>query len=48
MVAPLVAIFPLIAVVMSFFFLREEKLHVVGLVGIVVSVGGVIVLLLAR
>ncbi len=47
-VAPLVAIFPLIAVVMSFFFLREEKLHVVGLGGIVVSVGGVIVLLVAR
>jgi drug/metabolite transporter (DMT)-like permease len=47
-VAPLVAIFPLIAVVMSFFFLREERLPAVGLVGIVVSVGGVIVLLVAR
>jgi drug/metabolite transporter (DMT)-like permease len=47
-VAPLVAIFPLIAVVMSFFFLREERLPAVGVVGIVVSVGGVIVLLVAR
>ena len=47
-VAPLVAIFPLIAVVMSFFFLREERLPAIGLVGIVVSVGGVIVLLIAR
>ena len=47
-VAPLVAVFPLIAVVMSFFFLREERLPVIGLLGIVVSVAGVIVLLLAR
>ena len=47
-VAPLVAIFPLIAVVMSFFFLREERLPAIGLAGIVVSVGGVIVLLAAR
>lgn len=47
-VAPLVATFPLMAVVMSFFFLREEKLPLIGLAGIVVSVGGVIVLLLAR
>ncbi len=47
-VAPLVAIFPLIAVMLSFFFLRGEKLHVVGFSGIVVSVGGVIVLLVAR
>jgi drug/metabolite transporter (DMT)-like permease len=47
-VAPLVAIFPLIAVVMSFFFLREERLPAIGLVGVVVSVGGVIVLLVAR
>ena len=44
-VAPLVAVFPLIAVVLSFFFLREEKLHALGLAGIVVSVGGVILLL---
>ena len=44
-VAPLVAVFPLIAVVLSFFFLREERLHAVGLVGIVVSVAGVILLL---
>jgi drug/metabolite transporter (DMT)-like permease len=38
----------LIAVVMSFFFLREERLPAIGLAGIVVSVGGVIVLLVAR
>lgn len=47
-VAPLVAIFPLIAVVMSFFFLHGEKLHAVGLLGIVVSVAGVILLLVGR
>ena len=46
-VAPLVAVFPLLAVVMSYLFLRDERLHVVGLLGIVVGVGGVIVLLLA-
>jgi drug/metabolite transporter (DMT)-like permease len=45
LVAPLVAVFPLIAVVLSYFLLRDEKLHVVGLLGIVVSVAGVIVLL---
>jgi len=45
-VAPLVAVFPLIAVVMSYLFLRDERLHVVGLIGIVVSVAGVVVLLL--
>jgi drug/metabolite transporter (DMT)-like permease len=44
-VAPLVAVFPLIAVVLSFFFLREERLHAMGLLGIVVSVAGVILLL---
>lgn len=44
-VAPLVAIFPLIAVVLSYFLLRDEKLHVIGLLGIVVSVAGVILLL---
>ncbi len=44
-VAPLVAVFPLIAVVMSYLFLREEKLHAIGLTGIVVSVAGVIALL---
>jgi drug/metabolite transporter (DMT)-like permease len=43
--APLVAVFPLIAVVLSFFFLREERLHAVGLLGIIVSVAGVILLL---
>lgn len=46
LVAPLVALFPLIAVVLSYFFLREEKLHAIGLLGIVVSVAGVILLLL--
>lgn len=46
-VAPLVAVFPLMAVVMSYLFLRDERLHVVGLLGIVVSVAGVIVLLVA-
>jgi drug/metabolite transporter (DMT)-like permease len=44
-VAPLVAIFPLIAVVLSYVLLRDEKLHAIGLLGIVVSVGGVILLL---
>jgi drug/metabolite transporter (DMT)-like permease len=44
-VAPLVAIFPLIAVVLSYFLLRDEKLHAIGLLGIVVSVAGVILLL---
>ncbi len=46
LVAPLVAIFPLIAVGLSFLFLREEKLHALGLAGILVSVGGVILLLI--
>jgi drug/metabolite transporter (DMT)-like permease len=45
-VAPLVAVFPLMAVVMSYLFLREERLHAVGLLGIVVSVAGVIFLLI--
>ncbi len=45
LVAPLVALFPLIAVVLSLLFLREENLHALGLAGIVVSVGGVILLL---
>ena len=45
-VAPLVALFPLMAVVMTYFFLREETLHAIGLLGIVVSVAGVILLLL--
>jgi drug/metabolite transporter (DMT)-like permease len=47
-VAPLVAIFPLIAVGLSFFFLREERLHAIGLLGIVTSVAGVILLLTGR
>ena len=44
-VAPLVATFPLMAVVLSYFFLREERLPIVGLLGIVTSVAGVILLL---
>lgn len=44
-VAPLVALFPLIAVVLSYFFLRGEQLHAVGLLGVLVSVAGVILLL---
>ena len=46
-VAPLVAVFPLMAVVMSYLFLSDERLPLVGLLGIVVSVAGVIVLLVA-
>ena len=45
--APLVALFPLMAVVMSYLFLRNERLHAIGLLGIVVGVVGVIVLLVA-
>ena len=45
LVAPLVAVFPLIAVLLSYLFLREERLHAVGLLGILTSVGGVILLL---
>jgi drug/metabolite transporter (DMT)-like permease len=48
LVAPLVALFPLIAVVLSLLMLRGERLPVVGLLGIALSVVGVIVLLLAR
>lgn len=44
--APLVALFPLMGVVMSGIFLRGEQLHAIGLLGILVSVGGVILLLL--
>jgi len=46
-VAPLVAVFPLMAVMMSYLFLRNEGLPLLGLLGIVVSVAGVIVLLIA-
>jgi drug/metabolite transporter (DMT)-like permease len=45
-VAPLVALFPLMGVVMSWIFLRGEQLHAIGLLGILVSVAGVILLLL--
>ena len=44
-VAPLVALFPLIAVVLSYFLLRDERLHTIGLLGLIVSVAGVILLL---
>lgn len=47
-VAPLVALFPLLAVVLSLIFLRGERLPAVGLLGIVLSVAGVIVLLVIR
>jgi drug/metabolite transporter (DMT)-like permease len=48
LVAPLVALFPLIAVGLSLIFLRGERLPVVGLLGVVTCAAGVIVLLLAR
>jgi drug/metabolite transporter (DMT)-like permease len=48
LVAPLVALFPLFAVVLSYFFLRGEQLHALGLLGIVVSVAGVILLLVGN
>lgn len=48
LVAPLVAFFPLIAVVLSLIFLHGERLPIVGLLGIVTCAGGVIVLLVAR
>lgn len=48
LVAPLVALFPLMAVVMSYFLLRNERLHAIGLLGIVASVAGVILLLAGR
>lgn len=47
-VAPLVAMFPLMAVVLSYLFLREERLHIVGLLGICTSVAGVILLLVGN
>ena len=48
LVAPLVALFPLLAVVLSLVMLRGERLHALGLLGIATSVGGVMLLLLAR
>ncbi len=45
LVAPLVALFPVMTVVLSYLFLRNERLHAVGLFGIAVSVVGVVVLL---
>jgi drug/metabolite transporter (DMT)-like permease len=41
----LVALFPLFAVGLSYLFLRGEQLHAIGLLGILVSVAGVILLL---
>jgi len=48
LVAPLVALFPLIAVGLSLVFLRGERLPIVGLLGVVTCAAGVVVLLLAR
>jgi drug/metabolite transporter (DMT)-like permease len=48
LVAPLVALFPLIAVGLSLIFLRGERLPMMGLLGIVSCAMGVVVLLLAR
>lgn len=48
LVAPLVAVFPLIAVALSYLLLREERLHIVGLLGVLTSVAGVILLLLLQ
>ena len=48
LVAPLVALFPLIAVGLSLIFLRGERLPTMGLLGIMTCATGVIVLLLAR
>ncbi|MFO1087301.1 MAG: DMT family transporter [Reyranellaceae bacterium] len=48
LVAPLVAVFPLIAVALSYLLLREERLPIVGLLGVLTSVAGVILLLLLQ
>lgn len=48
LVAPLVALFPLIAVGLSLVFLSGERLPIVGLLGVATCAAGVIVLLLAR
>jgi uncharacterized membrane protein len=48
LVAPLVALFPLIAVGLSLIFLRGERLPLMGLLGVVTCAGGVVVLLLGR
>jgi drug/metabolite transporter (DMT)-like permease len=48
LVAPLVALFPLIAVGLSLVFLRGERLPTMGLLGVVACAAGVVVLLLAR
>jgi drug/metabolite transporter (DMT)-like permease len=45
LVAPLVTLFPLMAVVLSYVFLSDERLHALGLLGILTSVAGVILLL---
>jgi drug/metabolite transporter (DMT)-like permease len=48
LVAPLVALFPLIAVGLSMVFLRGERLPITGLLGVVACATGVMVLLFAR
>ncbi|WP_428667803.1 DMT family transporter [Reyranella sp.] len=48
LVAPLVALFPLLAVGLSLIFLRGERLPLIGLLGVVTCAAGVIVLLVAR
>lgn len=48
LVAPLVALFPLLAVGLSLIFLRGERLPILGLVGVVTCAAGVVVLLLGR
>jgi drug/metabolite transporter (DMT)-like permease len=48
LVAPLVAIFPLIALALTWILLRGERLPLLGLLGILISVAGVVLLLLAR
>jgi drug/metabolite transporter (DMT)-like permease len=47
-VAPLVAVFPLIAVALSYLLLREERLHLMGLLGVLTSVAGVVLLLVLQ
>jgi len=48
LVAPLVALFPLMAVMLSLILLRGERLPLLGLLGVLVSVAGVLMLLLVR
>jgi drug/metabolite transporter (DMT)-like permease len=48
LVAPLVALFPLIALGLSLVLLRGERLPFIGLLGVVTCAAGVVVLLLVR